>query len=426
MSHMVLNNPKEMDSTLKIGNTLVWAIIIVSTLTSFYYWYTISGLGDPTQTRGWMVTMVLWVAIGAGFLIDMARKVMIGAYASFKLFLLLTSISIITVLSVYMIMDDKRQATINASNGTTTTTNNIMTNARQDLSTYAYAAGFTEAGLNAEQLENTRALAGRGNGYSQTQYNSTKADIDERRKAMRAYKAADAYINGGGAAAGAGTSQQALAGTSSNPLMAIVASRLGILDKVLTIGFYTLVSVSLELVAYHVSKQMAEIKEFSTLTKLEILNKQVKSMTGHDLEVMGEDRFNKILEQQANAELMGRKKLAIKKQMAERLENQIKSKQFQGMSMQQAAQSIQTANQQLVPDQAAAALDLDGYTIKQLDDRKKDYDASNTSHTRHCPSCKGEFTPSHFQTKFCVEEHRRAYHSKIRELERSGDTSMNS
>lgn len=412
---ILYTNPKDLSVKIRAGRLTIYMLVTISTILSFGYWYHLSNLeNQQPETLFW--TIVLWATVCSGVAIDIARTVVLVFFRHLIIYFILTSFSVLSVLSVYLILDNKLEVTLKKGSDDYKDNRDAKLKAEENAAKYAHMTGVTLAELQAERQANIDRAgsnkARRKSGATYQEYVLKNKEIDQRIEDLKDYNAA---INT--TKAKKKDMDNSDSGLDNNPLMSKIALITGIAKGFLVMLLYAAISITLEWASWYLGGEIKKIKEFATLTRLQILDKQVQAEMGYSLAHVRKRDYEMLVDMQTDQELLNREMLMIKKARLKKLED-MEKEGFRGDAKETRERIVNIQDRMQANNDEAGELDLEGYTLEELNQRVKDYKQSATSSNRTCPACHGDFEPLHYQQYFCTPEHRNQFNKHKRRASR--------
>jgi len=412
-------SPKEMRYKIMVGNFTVWGILLVSLMVSLFYWYQISGLTLKNDTMSAFEQLMLWSVVAIGFLAELVKKVTLSTFRNKKIWIWATAVSILTVMGSFAILDQSRTASLNKGSDSYKTAKKDKAAYKKEMANYASVANKSMESLVALEADNNgkggsnSARKKSGMSYKQFVSNRTRInqDIQDRRDyeaAKNMYDSASKELNNTSGGAGAEV---------SNPLFGQIEGVTGFTISAITLTFFLSVTLLLEISAYYIGGEIGEFKNFLRLTEAELLDIKNMSMFGVSMMSINRDNFARIVD------AMRDQKEANKMIFNMRV-NKVNAK-GKTVSAGEVSQNVRKVRTNLAENhklakgeyQIAGALDLEGYTLKQLRARRLNVDKSSDRPV--CPACSTAFSRIHKQDVFCHREHSQEFNNQLRRLGRA-------
>jgi len=412
--------PEQMKNTIAVGRLTVGAILIVSLFISIYYWYQIAGVESMKQELSLFEKMMLYSAVATGVLSELVKKVTLSTFRNMQIWLLATVVSVLTMMGSYAILDQNRSNTLKQASDSYQDSRATRNQAKGELAKYAYLSGTTMAQLQKEQQANIDRAgsnrARRKSGASYQEFKAKQADIAQRMAGLRAYLSAKAMID---TETEAMTTGSASGGSLSNPLFGKLSEVMGFTVSAITLTFFLAVTILLEVSAYWIGGEVEEYKNHLHLTEAELQDLRNVELFGVSFREIQQNTFKQVIDaqldqKQADIEIMNLRKLRLDDQSGKKLSSGDVSQKIRGIRANQKNNHQDAIGASTV----AGELDLEGYTLEQLDNRRKENIALKSDNPI-CPACNTAFQRVSKQDVYCCPAHRTEFNNQIRRLRRA-------
>ena len=440
-------SPREMKKKIVVGNFTVWSILLVSLMVSIFYWYQISGLTLENEKLGVFEEMMLWSAVAIGFLSELVKKVTLSTFRNKKIWVFATIVSILTVMGSFAILDQSRGASLKKDSDSYKTAVDDKAEAKKEMGRYAHVANKSMESLVALEADNNAKggsnSARKKSGMTYKQFVSNRARIKQDIQDRKDYESAEAMYNiAKKDMTGSGSSGAEV----SNPLFAQIHDVTGFAVNAITLTFFLAVTLLLEISAYYIGGEIEDFKNFLNLTEAELLDIQNMSMFGVSMRSINRDNFARITDamrdQQEADTLIMQMRLNRTNENGEVVSAGEVSGNVRNMrddlarnhrsargdvagggsdAVNNAGDTQNNAEHNHSPLRGqyviAGELDLEGYTLEQLKNRRDNVNMSSENPT--CPACMHSYPRLSRNDVFCHPDHRREFNNQIRRLRRA-------
>ncbi len=412
-------SPKEMKQKIMVGNLTVWSILLVSLLVSIYYWYQISGITTANENIGAFEKILLWSSVAIGFLSELVKKVTLSTIRNKKIWVFATIVSIITVMGSFAILDQNRGVALKKGSDFYAGAVGDKKEAQKEMAKFAHMAGITMADLDAKEADNVLKggsnLARKKSKMTYRQFTDKRDEIIQEKKDLRSYLGAKNMVK---LAKDDMTGAEGSGVEISNPLFGQVKTVTGITISAITLTFFLAVTLLLEISAFYIGGEIQEFKNFLHLTEAELLDIQNMTMFGVSFRQIDRDKFSRIMDamrDQKEADAL------IINMRANRTDVNGSS-----VSAGETAHNVRNVRTETENNHRqardgryviAGSLDLEGYTLEELKNRRDNVDMS--SNNPICPACSTAFPRISNQDVFCHPDHRQEFNNQIRRLRRA-------
>jgi len=327
---------------------------------------------------------------------------------------------VLTMMGSYAILDQNRSNTLKQSSDSYQDSRATRNQAKGELAKYAYLSGTTMAQLQKEQQANIDRAgsnrARRKSGASYQEFKAKQADIAQRMVGLRAYLSAKAMID---TETEAMTTGSASGGSLSNPLFGKLSEVMGFTVSAITLTFFLAVTILLEVSAYWIGGEVEEYKNHLHLTEAELQDLRNVELFGVSFREIQQNTFKQVIDaqldqKQADIEIMNLRKLRLDDQSGKKLSSGDVSSKIRDIRANQKNNHQDAIGASTV----AGELDLEGYTLEQLDNRRKE-NVRLKSDNPLCPACNTPFARVNRQDVYCCPEHNRAFYKQVKRLKRS-------
>ena len=414
-------SPKEMKHKIRVGNFTVWSILLVSLMVSLFYWYQISGLTLDNKELGLFEELMLWSAVAVGFLSELVKKVTLSTFRNKRLWVYATIVSIFTVMGSFAILDQSRTTALKKGSDAYKTAKDDRKAAKLALKEYAHMRGITLKQLDKKEADNiARGGSNKARRISKMTYRQfvdKREEIQQEKKDLREYLklknmlelAGDEMI---GSSGGAGNEV-------SNPLFSQIKTVTGFTISAITLTFFLAVTLLLEISAYYIGGEIQEFKNFLNLTEAELLDIQNMSMFGVSMRAISRDNFARIADAMRDQKEADHLIMKMRLNKTDEKGNVVSSGEV-STKVRDIRSGLEQGHRSAKGEyKIAGSLDLEGYSLQQLNDRRaacvnKGMDSNNPT----CPACSTSFARISRQDVFCHPDHRREFNNQIRRLKR--------
>ena len=412
-------SPKEMKHKIMVGNFTVWSILLVSLMVSIFYWYQISGITTADENIGAFEEALLWSAVAIGFLSELVKKVTLSTFRNKKIWVFATIVSIVTVMGSFAILDQNRSVALKKGSDSYATAKDDKATYEKRMGDYANVANKPlQTLLDAETANIKRGGSNSARRQSKMSYQQfvtnrdrIKQDIADRKeyeKAKAMYDLAGDDMTG---ADGSGVE-------ISNPLFGQIHTVTGFTISAITLTFFLAVTLLLEISAYYIGGEIQEFKNFLNLTEAELLDIQNISMFGVSMQAIQRDNFAKVTDALKDRKLADQRIIELRASRTGENGEQLSSGNVsQQVRDERAVQEDNHRQARVTPYVIAGELDLEGYTLEELESRRLNVDTSTNRPV--CPACSTAFDRIHRQDVFCHREHSREFNNQLRRLGRA-------
>jgi len=410
--------PEQMKNTIGVGRFTVGMILVVSLFISVYYWYQIAGVESMKQELSLFEKMMLYSAVATGVLSELVKKVTLSTFRNMKIWLLATIVSVLTMMGSYAILDQNRSDTLKKSSDTYQDSRATKQQATGELAKTAYMSGTTMAQLQAEQQANIDRAgsnrARRKSGASYQEFKAKQADISKRMTDLRKYLSAKSMVDAETTAMTTGKT-----GSLSNPLFGKMSEVMGFTVSAITLTFFLAVTILLEISAYWIGGEVEQYKNHLHLTEAELQDLRNVELFGVSFREIQQNTFKQVIDaqldqKQADQEIMNLRKMRLDDQSGKKLSSGDVSQKIRGIRQDQKSNHRDAIGASTV----AGELDLEGYTLEQLDNRRKENIRLKADHPI-CPACNTAFQRVSKQDVYCCPAHRTEFNNQIRRLRRA-------
>ena len=416
-------SPAEMKKKIMVGNFTVWSILLVSLMVSVFYWYQISGLTLKNENINVFEEMMLWSAVAIGFLSELVKKVTLSTFRNKTIWIFATIVSILTVMGSFAILDQSRNTALKKGSDTYVTAKGDKADAKKEMAKYAHVANKPLQSLLDDELANNKKggsnPARRKSGMTYQQYvtnrDRIKRDIQDQKdyeSALAMYALAKKDLKGTAGSGGTGDE-------ISNPLFGQIKTVTGFTISAITLVFFLAVTLLLEISAYYIGGEIQEFKNFLNLTEAELLDIQNMSMFGVSMRAINRDNFARIADAMRDQKEADNLIMQMRLNKTDDKGNVVSSGEV-STKVRDIRSGLEQGHRSAKGEyKIAGNLDLDGYSLQELNDRRaKCANTSMGSNTPTCPACSTSFPRISRQDVFCHPDHRREFNNQIRRLKR--------
>jgi hypothetical protein len=412
-------SPKEMKQKIMVGNLTVWSILLVSLLVSIYYWYQISGITTANEKIGAFEKILLWSSVAIGFLSELVKKVTLSTIRNKKIWVFATIVSIITVMGSFAILDQNRSVALKKGSDFYAGAVGDKKEAQKEMARFAHMEGITMADLDAKEADNVL------NGGSNKARNKSKMTyrqfVDKRDEIIQEKKDLRGYLSAKNMVKLAKNDMTGAEGSGveiSNPLFGQIKTVTGFTISAITLTFFLAVTLLLEISAFYIGGEIQEFKNFLYLTEAELLDIQNMTTFGISFRQIERDKFSRVMDAMRDQTEADALIINMRANRVDANGNSVGagevSQNVRNVRSVAEDNHRQARNGQYV---IAGSLDLEGYTLEELRNRRDNVDMSSDNPI--CPACNNSFSRISPQDVFCHPDHRQEFNNQLRRLRRA-------
>jgi hypothetical protein len=319
-------------------------------------------------------------------------------------------------MGTYAILDQDRKNRLQA--GSISHKSEVQANAdnQQTIKDTRHAANYDIKKLEAEQAENLKQYRGKNNNYKKSLYDSIKADLDQKIKDYNTYYSAIAAQKGLKQTVNSGGGD-----VVTNPLLDNVAKLIANgQTNLVVMAFYLAVTVLLEWAAYTLGGRVEAIDVY-----IQNVESHIADLT--NMRVFGMSMKQVNLDVAKGAIHSQRQRIQFDKEMKravlEQTDEDGKSLSLDETNsyvdgLKKKASGLGASGDSTVDSSKASDLDLEGYTLDELTNRRDEYKKAPEG-SRLCPACHAQVPNVKGQFYCTNSNHQAEFNNQLKRLKRA-------